>query len=487
MGSMGDFSTIEQCTAAIEDDGLAFAPRYHLISLLRAQGRLDEALEAADAYLSVAPRSAQGFALIAGVYRAMGDVRRAAAAGATAVEIEPTLLAALVDLAADLHELGDYPAALAFHDRALSMMGDTPVAALVHTNAGRSAEACGEDARAVIHYRAAISLLPRPLPDLHLMLSHALLRAGRYREAWPHLTYRTEAVELRALGGSAARYLGRIPRWQPGMPLSGKRVLVGHEQGYGDAIMMYRFVPMLAERGAIVTLETLPELKSLARTLGGCHAIVLGTQAAVPAHDVDLYVPLFDLPYALDVTLSDLPLPPYVSAEVERVGSWAERLPQTASLRVGLVWQAGYLHQTNTAKSIGFEALQPLLDIEGVSWYGLQKGIDELAPAVPDSRVTSLGVHLRDFADTAAAIAQLDLVITIDTSVAHLAGALGKPVWTLLSEPADWRWMRTRGDSPWYPSMRLFRQAAPGDWTQPLADVKAALAEVVISRSGMRV
>jgi hypothetical protein len=238
---------------------------------------------------------------------------------------------------------------------------------------------------------------------------------------------------------------------------------------------MLRYLPLVKARGARVILE-LPD--SLAPLLGphGAGVDVVRKGAPLPAFDV--HCPLMSLPLAFGTTIDTVPAAvPYLFAPPERIARMAARLPRSGALRVGLVWSGKPSHKNDHNRSIPLARLRPLLDVPGTSFVSLQREYrDADLGALADLPILRLDDAIADFADTAAVIESLDLVVAVDTAVAHLAGALGKPLWLLLSHVQDWRWLIGRGDSPWYPTAHLFRQGLEGDWAPVIAQVAAALA-----------
>jgi tetratricopeptide (TPR) repeat protein len=265
------------------------------------------------------------------------------------------------------------------------------------------------------------------------------------------------------------------PRWD-GSPLRGRSILVYGEQGFGDALQFSRYVPLLAEQGARVILEVQRPLVSLLASIKGVERIV--PKSATPPF-TDFHIPILSLPHIFGTTLETVPASvPYITPPETSVAAWRKQTgAEPGILRVGLAWAGKERPYPN--RSCPPENLAPLLAINGIRFYSLQIGEHDRLPLPPELavQVIDLTGGIEDFADTAALIANLDLVITIDTAVAHLAGALGKPVWVLLPRLADWRWLEGRDDSPWYPTMRLFRQQQPGDWPPVMDAVVRALRE----------
>ncbi|WP_186053813.1 tetratricopeptide repeat protein [Burkholderia gladioli] len=276
-----------------------------------------------------------------------------------------------------------------------------------------------------------------------------------------------------------------VPRWQ-GTSLRGKTILLHSEQGLGDTLQFVRYVPLIAAMGAKVVLVVQPPLVTLLSQLQGICTVVNGDDrdavgAAVGGYD--FCCPLMSLPRLLDQDMASLDNTPYLKASGMRREFWTHQINRRGSLSVGVVWQGSHEHQNDRKRSIPFSSFSQLL-IEGADFHCLQ------IESLPDSGVRShkgkmiryWEKDIRDFTDTAEIISLLDLVITVDTSVAHLAGAMGKPVWLLVTYSPDWRWFLNRNDSPWYQKMRIFRQPVPGDWSSVLTAVRDALNEYRVLR-----
>lgn len=305
-------------------------------------------------------------------------------------------------------------------------------------------------------------------------LSYLLLRQGRLAEGWRMLEARPQPT---AFGD----YF-RFPRWQ-GEPLAGKSVLICPEAGMGDMLLLCRYGAVLRELGvARVSMLCHAPLKALLQTLDGIDEVI-AIGEAVPAEGWDYWAPVLSLPGLCGTTLETIPVATaYLRAQPQAVQDWAERLP-AAPLRVGLAWKGNASFENDDARSLAsLDALAPLGAVEGVQFVSLQKGAgeDEISNAIT---LAASGAALADMADTAALIANLDLVISVDTAVAHLAGALGKPCWLLLPDYLpDWRWLSGRLDSPWYPAMRLFRQPCMVGWEPLICHVADELAREVAGK-----
>lgn len=327
-------------------------------------------------------------------------------------------------------------------------------------------------------YRHALALVPDHA-NARFNLAYLLLRQGRYPEGWACLESRDWYAVL------AQRF--PCPRWQ-NEPIVGKALLIGIEAGHGDMIQFCRYAALLKEQGAArVDVVCHPALKMLFQTLAGVDDVI-SLADELPARHWDYWVSPLSLPFHFDTRLDTIPAHlPYLSADPERIAHWALLLPQNG-LRVGLAWKGNPRFENDVDRSLpGLQTLAPLGAVAGASFVSLQKGAGEEEAASPPLGLTlvDLGSRIDDFADTAAIVAQLDLVICVDTAVAHLAGALGKPVWVLLPwYKTDWRWLAAGEVSPWYPGvMRLFRQEAMGDWAPVVERVAAELARLGADQS----
>lgn len=307
----------------------------------------------------------------------------------------------------------------------------------------------------------------------HFNFAAQLLANGDYARGWREYEWRWHCPDFPSFN---RRHLP-LPLWQ-GESLAGKHILVWMEQGHGDAIQFLPLVSRLLKQGAKVTLEVVPNLIRLfSASLPGVSVLARPERPEQPSkgEGLDCRVPIMSLPMRLGLSADDLPL---ASAYMHPLGKdasiWRERLSSSVGLKVGLVWAGDSKHGSDHRRSLGFEWLRPLLDVSGVSWHSLQMG-----PAARQLQnaagVRDLAPQFRDFADTAAAVSALDLVITVDTAVAHLAAAMGKPVWLLLSALGEWRWGYEAETTPWYPVMRLFRQPRPGAWEDVIRAVRDAL------------
>ena len=326
----------------------------------------------------------------------------------------------------------------------------------------------GRIEEAFASYAQAASFNPA---DQHAQFSEALslLMLGDYARGWRKYKWRWKAAEAAAEQAGAARTV-----WTGSQPLEGKSVYITPEQGFGDSIMFVRYAPLLAKRGAQVTVAVHLPLYAILGTLKGVKIVQNGDQIARP----DYQCSMMDLPGAFKTEVSTVPADiPYLHTIPDYDEKWRGAVPQGKRLRVGLVWSGGIAFAGDKKRSMRLADFAPLFASADIQFVSLQREVrDYDAPALAaHPEVLHFGEKLQDFADTASIIAQLDVVISVDTSVAHLAGALGKPLWVMLPYVPDFRWMLERTDSPWYPTATLFRQQTLGDWQGVITRIKTAL------------
>jgi len=323
------------------------------------------------------------------------------------------------------------------------------------------------------HYREAIALDPE-LAMAHTLLGQMLLLQGRLAEGWEAQEWRWRWKDFPSPVRSFTQ-----PQWR-GEAVAGARIFLHAEQGFGDTLQMLRYVPLVARLGGVVTLEVHPELKRLAATLDGVSG-VLARGETLP--EFDSHCPLMSLPLVFATTLATIPATiPYLHPQAEWVAPiFAE---SGRRLKVGLVWAGNPKNRRDGKRSLPLSALAPLFAVERVSFYCLQRGAASDDPELKGFPFAGFLGPAGDFADTAAVLCSLDLIVTADTAVAHLAGALGKTVWVVLPRVPSWRWLLDREDSPWYPTARLFRQRVAGDWAPVIQSVAAALASLASVAGG---
>lgn len=366
-------------------------------------------------------------------------------------------------------DLEDLEAAITWYRKALRIQPDN---AQAHRETGKLYLKKLDLAQARHHFERSLDLVPDDIQS-RLSLATTLLMQGDFESGWHHYQWRFEERRIRE---QTYPLRFNIPRWH-GEPFPGKRLIVHCEQGFGDTIQFSRFLPMVKALGGFVTFQVQPQLVPLFQGFPGVDHLEKLCSESMEMAPADLYAPLMDLPGYLNITPSTIPASiPYLAPTPEKIALWRDRI-NCDKFKMGLVWSGNPNHINDHNRSCDFRDFQEIIQFDGVQCYSLQK---ELSPGDSDrighvEGIIPLGQHFRDFCDTAAAISCLDLVVTVDTAVAHLAGAMGKPTWILLPYLPDWRWMLHRDDSPWYPTVRLFRQPKAGDWQNTIRFVSKAI------------
>jgi len=362
--------------------------------------------------------------------------------------------------------------AIAAYRRALALKPDHAVAS---NNLGLALQAANRLPEAIDAFRVALSIAPE-FAQAHWNLGLALLAHGEYREGWREYDWRLAIAEL-----GRDQPAPRGPRWDGAAPL-GKTILLTSEQGLGDSLQFIRFAAVLAGRGARVLVQA---QAGLVRLLASAPGVAGAYARGDPLPSYDAHLPLLSVAGALDVDESSIPRAvPYLGCDASlRAGVAALLARYAGRLKVGLSWAGSPAHVNDRRRSCRLALLAPLLAMDDVAWFSLQRDDgEEQIPTVPEARNLVLLDARRDFDAKAALIGELDLVISVDTSNAHLAGALARPLWLLLPFAPDWRWQLDRVDSPWYPTAKLFRQARPGDWPGVVGEARCALEALLAER-----
>jgi Flp pilus assembly protein TadD len=437
---------------------------YNLGNTLLASRQPLEAESAFGRALSLCPRHAEAHNNRGQALKEMGRMDEALAACKKAIELKPGYAGAYTNLGNILQAAQRWEEAIAAHRRALELQGDCVEA---WSNLGNALMALNRTDEALTAYQAALRLRP---DSAEIAYNECLVHLvqGEIPAAW-------EGYELRwGLKDLRRRPVQVRPSWDGSEPLAGRSIVVFSEQGLGDTLQFARYIPLLAERGASVHVVVQKSLKSLVERIPGVRSVVAPEE---PWSECDFHCPLLSLPRAFRTALDSIPSEvPYMEARADKKEAAAGWLAPSGPLRIGAVWCGNPAHPRDRSRSIPIAALGPVLAALAPGWVSLQK---DLRPGDAETLRAFQGVdlsdRLNDFEDTAGVIAQLDLVITVDTAVAHLAGAMGKPTWILLPYAPDWRWLLEREDSPWYPTARLFRQTEPGNWKSVLARIAAQL------------
>lgn len=455
------------------------APSYsNRANALRKLERFEEALIGYDQAIALQAGYVDAWSNRGAVLHDLGRLEDAMTSFDTAIALAPGFAEAWSHRSGPLRELQRFDEALASIDRAIALRPDFVDA---WYNRGVVLQEMGHIDEAIDSFDHAISLNPQ-LVDPRLSKAYVHLLIGEFDKGWPD-------YELRWLKPEAtppARSFGEPP-WRGEQDLAGRSILIHDEQGLGDMIQFCRYIAKLNERGAHVLFAPRPSLVALMRSLGELNAceIVDVTDGAL---DFDFHCPLLSLPLAFGTSLATIPSQPsYLDAEPARVARWAAEIGPDG-FKIGICWQ-GRAGKVDVGRSFPLSALLHIGQLPGVRLISLHRGSGEAQLFdLPDGMaVESLGDDFDAgpdaFLDTAAVIRHCDLVITSDTSIAHLAGALGAPVWIALKRGCDWRWMADRPDSPWYPSARLFRQSVAGDWSDVFTGIEQALKTVLQERS----
>jgi hypothetical protein len=429
----------------------------------------DRALKEYERALEMRPDFAFGLNNRGNALNAMGHHEEALASYEHALALKPDYTEAhnnrgnaLLDLNRPAEALVDYESAMAHKPLAFALV-----------NRGSALRYLDRIEEALDSFDRAIALEP-DLAEAHWNKALLCLSLGDFKQGWPNYEWRWRgATDL------VPREFTQ-PQWR-GEDLAGKTILLHAEQGFGDSIQFVRYVPTVAAKGGRIALELPDGLMPLIGKIDG----VIGLYHrgdTLPAFD--LHCPLLSLPLAFGTTLETIPAPaPYLHAPVEHIPNWRARFARIGGPRIGLVWSGKPTHKNDHNRSIALSRLEPLILVPSARFISLQGEYrDADLPILDRLPILRIEDALTDFAETAAAIGELDLVITVDTAVAHLAGAMGKPFWLLLSHIQDWRWLSQRTDSPWYPSARLFRQAQIGEWDSAITHVADEVAELSKAR-----
>ncbi|CAG9195052.1 TPR repeat [Paraburkholderia caribensis] len=472
----------------------------NLGNALHALGRHREAVDSFRRALELRPGHAGAHNNIGMALNALGSTKEAIAHFRAALKIEPRFVAARFNLGNTLDATGQHHEAVAEFEAVLALQANLPPAlfglgnalaslgrheearprfelavghdpnfALAWLSLGAAHHALGAHDAALRAFEQALRLRP-DLPMAHMNRGVTLLTLGDFKRGLPEYEWRLETAPLPPDATP-------LPRWN-GEPIAGRTLLVHAEQGFGDTLQFVRFVEVVAQRAARVVLEVQPQLLSLLGPTAQQWRVTLIAQGA-PRPRADLQCPLLSLPLALGTELDTIPArTPYLNAPAASRRAWRGSLGGHAKRKIGLAWSGRAQRQEN--RSLPLAALEPLFALDGIDWIVLQPALGDDERAALDAHPRAKNIHrfderIRDFADTAAIIERLDAVVSVDTAIAHLAGALDKPLWLMLPFAADWRWFTREACSPWYPSARLVRQPRPDAWKEVVEEVAAAL------------
>ena len=437
---------------------------------LQGQGRLEEAIAAYERALAIKPDLAEVHNNLGNALKDQGKLEEAIAAYERALAIKPDYAMAQNNLGIVLMDRGDLDLVIAAYERALAIKPDYAEA---HNNLGYALQEKGKLDLAIVAYERALAIKP-DYADAQWNLSLALILLGNYKKGWPLYESRiTKKIN------NGKYYIFDKPLWQGEFIGKGTKMLICSEQGFGDFIQFCRYLVMLKDIGPELELivEVPRPLLNIISSLD-CTMTLVGKGDKLPEFDV--YCHLMSLPLAFGTTVETIPnRTPYIYTDSNKLQTWRNKLGPQGRPRVGLVWSGSAKHSRDQNRSLKLDQLSNLISIHSIEWHSLQKEYREhdqyfLANAPEISQHQDA---LRDFSDTAALVECMDLIISVDTSVAHLAGALGKPVWILLPFAPDYRWLLDREDTPWYPTARLFRQSNIGEWQSVIDHVTSQVGQ----------
>ncbi len=427
---------------------------YNTGNVYLAREEWDKAVQAFQRALSFAPNHADARNNLGTAFKSLGRIKDAVAEYQRALALKPNFAEACTNFGNVLHIQNRFDEAISAHQRALTI---NPRYFEAWCNLGNAFTAQNRLDEAIEACDRALEIQPNSA-DVHYNRALALLTLGRLREGWPGYEARWECKPQRT------RREFSQPKWNGERDLHGKSILLYAEQGLGDTLQFVRYVSLVAELGARVYLEVQAPLKELLSGIGHGTEVFARGEALPP---FDLQCPLLSLPGAFQTDVLSLPAKvPYLWPSAEKKEKWKGRLSSEKALKVGIVWSGNAAHKNDHNRSIPFSLFKGLFREADARFFVVQKQVsDEEAHQLSGvSHVTNLASELGDFTDTAAILSNLDLLISVDTSVAHLAGGLGIKTWLLLPAAPDWRWLLARDDSPWYPSFRLYRQPKVNDW-----------------------
>ncbi|RXZ32814.1 tetratricopeptide repeat protein [Oxalobacteraceae bacterium CAVE-383] len=463
-----------------------YAPAHTNLGIaFQEMGMLDEAVQSHITAQMLDGENIYALNKLADAYIKQRDFEKAYDIYRRVIELAPNDPNSHLKLGTSMYNFeGRYDEAMVLFDKALKL---NPDLAMTHNNVGATQYAEGLIDEGIAAMEKALELRPNYKTVRH-NLSLAKLLKGDYKNGWANHEIRLTLPERAAVYVLVHRLFKIIPQWDGKSSLKGKNLMLMHEQGFGDTIQFVRYVRILLDQGVHVAVHVVDGLERLFRTLPPEVKLVKHSDK-LPNCDASYL--MMSLPLALGTdSVEKIPsYPSYLSATADDTFKWKQFLANKATvaspkLRVGLVWAGNPDHGSDLKRSIPLDVMAPLLELKDVQFISLQKGgkPGDLERLEKEFRIINAGQEFTDFADTAGMIANLDLVISVDTSVVHLAGALGAPTWTLVAYTPDWRWLLDREDSPWYPSMRLFRQKKQGDWPGVIAGVKAELQKMLEAR-----
>jgi Flp pilus assembly protein TadD len=425
---------------------------YLLGAIAQLQGKPAEALGFYQQALRLAPNHVESRNNLGVALQELGRSAEAEDCLREAIRLRPDFADAHSNLGNALQARELLDEAIGCYRKAIQLKRDYVDA---HNNLGNALRAQRRSAEALECYDEALRLRPNH-PQVRLSRALLRLQSGDFEPGWAEYEWRLQCKEYAIPSFAQAMW--------DGSPLDGQTILIYGDHGLGDTLQFIRFAPLVEDRGGRVVVAV---RKPLARIVSSCPGVKMVIPEGAPLPDFAVYIPAMSLPRIFGTTLATIPAEiPYLAADADLVSHWGHEIGRDNRFRIGIAWQGNPGYSQDRQRSFALTQFEPVARLEGVRLYSLQKdfGADQIVAAASRFAVIDPGSRFTDFMDAAAAIKNLDLVIAADTSIVHLAGALGSPVWTALPFDADWRWLRDRDDSPWYPTMRLFRQCRPGAW-----------------------
>jgi tetratricopeptide (TPR) repeat protein len=467
--ALAELGRVEEAIGSYQR-AISLSPNYakahsNLGSILAQQGRLDEAASCYREALRLTPHFAEAHYNLGKVLGDQGRLEQAVACYAEAIRLQPDFAQAHYNLGKTLEDLGRLSDAVPVYQEAVRL---SPKNVESKNNLATVLVRHGQLDDALAHYEEAIRVTPG-YGEAHFNRALVWLLRGDFEKGWPEYEWRWKVPGFK-------RRQFTVPLWD-GKPLDGRTILLHAEQGLGDTIQFLRFASLVKQRGGTVLVDCQPALLPLAATCSGIDRLL---RPGEPQPAFDVHAPVLSLGGILGTRLATIPADiPYLAADPVRVERWRKELAAVPPFKVGVVWQGSVGFKGDRYRSVPLMQFAPLADIPGVSLFSLQVGYGSEQLATAGLPVTDLTGRFEQtsLADLAAVLTCLDLLITVDTAPAHLAGALGVPVWVALPKSSDWRWLLERDDSPWYPTMRLFRQQQAGDWSTVFRQMARALEE----------
>jgi tetratricopeptide (TPR) repeat protein len=454
----------------------AHCPQFHynLGVVLEALGKKQEALRSYDQAVLQKDDYLEAFNNAGNILQSLGRYSDAVEKYNKVLSIKPDYVEVYHNMAVALSMMDKYDDAVRQCENAITLRPDY---AQAYNTKACALQMLGRHLEAIDVYRKALKISP-DYDDAHVNLAMALLLLGKFEQGWVHYRRRMNTTNI------YCPHDIETSRWD-GSQFEGKKLLIWCEQGIGDAINFVRYLPRVKDKGGYVTLAVKKSLLRLFSKLDGLDELVQATKETTPTGRFDLHVPLMDLPLIFNTTVKTIDdCVPYLFADSTEAQSWRTKLTGP-EFKVGIVWAGSSTHKNDRHRSCSLEHFLGLTQVPSVRLYALQKGpaANQLREIEDNTLITNIADQFEDFADTAAAIENLDLVISVDTAVLHLAGAMGKPVWALLPFVPDFRWMLDRTDTPWYPTMTLFRQNRLGGWDDVFERLTEQLKQLVAYKS----